>query len=276
MPDYTIAGDMPDSTSPTLEFRLESSPAEEGLVLAQDFVAFLSKALEALKKLQHERDAEATIQYRIVELEIGSAVVALRPEGQGVSEAPAIFGEFLEAFAAVRDNTLHTKRFSPATQKAFRALVKPLRKSHLRLISVRSDSTEYQLREGEPLDLRAVGAPDTHAMGRISGFIDAINVHKEPVFFLYPEIGPTRLRCVFDRTKLDEVRAALKKFVTVNGMIEYGGGGVFPTRVTVETLRRHPDAKDLPPLSSFFGVLPDLTGGVSSVQYVRQRRDVEA
>lgn len=258
-----------------LEFRLEGDPKKEGLVLAQDFVAFLGSVLDTLKKLELERGRKPSISYRIVELEIGSAVVALEPEGEEAADAQAILSDFLEGFAAVRDRTLHTRRFSPATQKAFRSLAKPLKESHLRLISVRSDSIDLELRPDSGPALRALGVPDVHAMGEISGYIDAINVHREPVFFLYPEVGPSRVRCVFDRPLLDDVRSALKRFVTVRGMVEYPEGSPFATRVTVEHVDVHPREPDLVPLEAIFGSVPDLTGGLDSVTFVRRQRDAE-
>lgn len=258
-----------------LEFRLEGDPRKEGLVLAQDFVAFLGNVLDTLRQLEVERGRKPSIGYRIVELEIGSAVVALEPEAEDASDAPGILSDFLEGFAAVRDRTLHTKRFAPATQKAFRSLTKSLRESHLRLISVRSDSVDLELRQNDGPALSALAAPDVHAMGELSGYIDAINVHSEPVFFLYPEIGPSRVRCAFDRILLDEVRAALKRFVTVRGMIEYPEGSPFASRITVEHVDVHPRDADLVPLESLFGSVPGLTGGLDAVTYVRRQRDAE-
>lgn len=266
---------MTDLPPTNLEFHLEGDPRKDGQVLARDFVEFLGNVLNTLRQLEIERGKKPSIGYRIVDLELGSAIVALEPEAEDLTDAPAILSDFLDGFAAVRDRTLHTKRFAPATQKAFRSLAKPLSASHLRLVSVRAASRNVELRSETGPALRAITAPDVHAMGLMSGFIDAINVHREPLFFLYPEVGPSRVRCVFDRSMLDEVRAALKRFVTVRGMIEYPEGSPFATRVTVEHIDVHPREPDLIPLEALFGSVPTLTGDLDSVAYVRQQRDAQ-
>lgn len=267
---------MNDRPGGILEFQLEGDAKREGLVLAQDFVAFLGTVLDVLRKLETERGRKPAINYRVVELEIGSAVIALEPESDEVEDAPEVVADFLEGVAAVRDHRLHLTRFAPATKQAFGELSRPLRASHLRLIKVRSDSIRMELRQDAEGPLSEIVAPEVHSMGALSGYIDAINVHRDPIFFLYPEVGPTRVRCVFDRTLLDEVRAALKCYVTVHGLIEYPETSPFATRVAVDRIDIHPPTSALPSLDSLQGSVPRLTGDLDSVSYVRQYRDAEA
>ena len=259
-----------------MEFQLEGDSKHEGLVLAQDFVAFLGSVLDVLRKLETERGRKPAINYRVVELEIGSAVIALEAESEAVRDAPEVVADFLEGFAAVRDRRLHLTKFAPATKQAFGELSRPLRARHLRVIKVRSDSVSMELRQDAAAPLRDIVGPEVHSMGALSGYVDAINVHRDSVFFLYPEVGPTRVRCVFDRTLLDEVRAALKCYVTVHGLIEYPETSPFAARVTVDRIDIHPPTNALPSLDSLHGLVPHLTGELDSVSYVRQYRDVEA
>lgn len=262
------------STPKRLEFHLEGDPRAEGLVLAQDFVAFLSSVLNALRRVEGERSRKPNTVYRIVELELGSAVVALQPESPE-ADTDVIIGDFLAGLAAVRDGTIDRLGYQPETKRAFIALLAPLRDKHLRSISVQVESVEIQLQSETITPLRLRGGPELHTIGVLSGYIDAINVHREPLFFLYPVAGPSRVRCVFDRLLLDEVRAALKRFVTVHGLLEYAEGSPFPSRITVERVEAHPPEEELASLESLFGSVPDLTGGVDSVSYIRAHRDAQ-
>jgi hypothetical protein len=265
-----------DSTPPRrLEFHLEGDLRDDGLVLAQDFVAFLSSVLGVLRRLEAERGRKGATGYRIVDLDIGSATVALEPETADSREGTEVFSDFLEGVAAVRDRTIERQRFQPETRRAFLKMVEPLRQHHLRSISVRADGGDIELRTGSHAPVRILAGPEVHSVGELTGFIDAINVHREPVFFLYPVIGPSRVRCNFDRGLLDRVRSSLKRHVSVFGLIEYPEGSPFASRITVERIEVHPEERDLTPIDSLRGILPDLTGGLDSVAYVRQVRDAQ-
>lgn len=267
---------MTDTSGPKIEFRLEGDTKGDGLVLAEDFVAFLEGVLETLRSLEADRGRKPSIGYRIVDLEIGSAVVAIRAEAPDRAVADSVVTDFMEGFSSIRDNSFAKKPFSPQTRKAFQSLVRPLKQNHLRLVSAKAGAVGVEIRQSTVEVIRPAAEPDVHAMGALSGFIDAINVHREPVFFLYPEVGPARVRCLFDRTLLDEVRGALKKYVTVRGMIEYPEGSAFASRMTVEQIDVHPAVADLPSLESLLGSVPGLTGGAESVSYIRRFRDAEA
>jgi hypothetical protein len=266
---------MDSNQPPRLEFRLEGDPRNEGLVLAHDFVAFLASALGVLRKLEEERGRKSGFGYRIVDLEIGSALVAIEPEVEQDPNAAEIVGAFLEGAAAIRDGTIDQKKFQPETRRAFLSLVRPLRENHLRSISIRSDSVDIELADESVAPLWLLSGPELHTVGELTGYIDAINVHREPVFFLYPEAGPARVRCLFDRTLLDQVRSSLKRFVSVQGLFEYPPGSPFPARVTVDRIEVLPDEDELPSLESLFGSVPDLAADMDSVAYVRRFRDAQ-
>ena len=256
-----------------LEFHLDGDPRDDGLVRAADFVSFLSSVLAALRRLELERGEKRASGYRIVDLDLGSATVALEPDVMESPHALQILGDFVEGVAAARDGTLDRQPFQPETRRAFLKLLEPLKKNHLRSIVIRADSVNVELRTDTAESIRIFSGPEIHAVGELTGFIDAINVHRESVFFLYPLIGPTRVRCQFDRQMLDQVRSSLKRYVSVFGLIEYPEGSPFAARITVDRIEVHPDENDLISPESLFGSLPHLTGGVDSVAYVRRVRD---
>jgi hypothetical protein len=264
---------MDDQESPRVEFSLEGDPRDDGLVLAQDFLRFLESALDTLRRLEIERGRKPVIDYRIVGLDIGSAVIALEPEPR-YKDAPAVIADFLAGIAAVRDGTIESSRFRPETQRSFVSLLRPLSQSHLRSVTVSSDSVAVQLVGVPELALRELHAPELAAVGTMSGYIDAVNVHDEPVFFLYPVAGPSRIRCLFDRALLEQVKGALKQFVSVRGLQEYPANSPFPTRIVVDSIEVHLES-EIVPIEALWGSVPELTRDLDSVSYVRLQRDAQ-
>ena len=258
-----------------LRFRLEGDPRKDGLVLAQDLVAFLTTTLTVLRRLEYDRGRKGRTCYRVVDLDIGSAVLTLEPEGIDEYEAGWILSDFIRGVAAVRDRSLDQQKFPERTKRAFLKLLKPVTENHLYSVSISSDSVGVELRGEQGEALRIAAGFDIHALGEISGYIDAVNVHRESVFFLYPEVGATKVRCVFDNDLLDTVRSALKQFVTVVGLIEYVDGSPFASKVNVERVEVHPPEGELVSVESLFGSVPGLAPESDSVSHVRQYRDAQ-
>jgi hypothetical protein len=135
---------------------------------------------------------------------------------------------------------------------------------------------EVVLRSDDIAGLALESRAETFSTGSYSGFVDALNVHKEPVFYLYPTIGP-RVACQFDpQWLLDQVRGAIRRYTTVYGLLEYAEGSPFPDRLVVDRIEVNPPVSELPTLASLHGIAPQLAGGVDSVTYVRRLRDAEA
>jgi hypothetical protein len=258
-----------------IQFHLEGDPRKDGLVLAQDLVSFLTSVLSVLRRIESDRGRKAKTGYRVVDLDIGSATVTLEAEEIDDYEAAGILSDFIRGACAVRDSSLEAEKFSPKTKRAFLKLLAPVKANHVYSVNISADSVGVEFRGEQQQILRLASGLDVHAIGEICGYIDAINVHREPVFFLYPEVGPTRVRCVFDKTQLDTVRSALKRYVTVVGLIEYAEGSPFASKIHVDRIEVHPDEGDLVSVESLFGSVPDLTGEMDSVSHVRQFRNAQ-
>lgn len=260
-----------------LFFQLEGDPQEDGLVRATDFLEFFEGVLRVLKNLERSTARGAgEVTYRIAGLEAHSAAVEIEVESADEQNyrANTIVDRFSAGTAALHRGTIDQFEADSDTIRAFKQLLTPLGE-HVPAVLIRADSTEvvFSAESGSA----AVFALETEvsdiSVGTFSGFIDAVNVHRDPIFFLYPTIGPTKIRCEFDRTMLDDVRTALKQYVTVHGLMAYRVGNPFPIRITVERFEINPPEDELPTLASLWGMAPDLTGGLSSEEYIRQLRD---
>jgi hypothetical protein len=263
---------------PHVWVRLEGSPRNDGKVRARDFVEFFEALLRVLRGIEKGTgSAPQTVAYTIVDMSVSSAVMELEAESPDETSylAREVVKRFGEGLQALERGSLGTIDFDEDVVRGFAKLMAPLGQN-LPSITVRAGTTEVVLTGNDMEEFALVSERETFEVGSFTGFIDAINVHTEPVFFLYPPVGPTRIPCEFDRTMLDEVRNALKRYVTVHGLFTYRPGFAFPSRITIERIEVNPPEDELPTLSSLRGIAPDLTGGLDAVTFVRQIRDAEA
>jgi hypothetical protein len=264
--------------NPRISFHLEGSRQDGGLVRAQDFVDWLEHVLTCLKRLEHGRPGKTETVYRVAQLSLGSAVVELEAvsDTDNGETAAAVVDQFLQGISAFEKGKLQRLPFDAETKEAFASLGVPLRRQ-LKRVTVQSDGHSFSLKPEDASIIKIEDRVESISVSSYSGFVDALNVHKEPVFYLYPTTGPSRIPCSFNApTLLDDVRSAIKRYTTVFGVLEFAADSPFPQRIVVDRLEVNPRESELPSLRSLFGSLPNLTGGVESVRFIRQKRDATA
>jgi hypothetical protein len=259
---------------PNLRFTLKAEGDDDAAVDASDFSAFLSSLLTCLKALETETNAQAPVEYKVVDLEIGSAAIELRPVSTGDLDKSAseVARSFSSGFSALQRDEIRRAPFSRGTKEKFLALTKPLRRT-TRAIEFKGIDEDIVLSRRVPVRDLPATKTEAVARGSLKGNIDALNVHSRPVFYIYPRSGPTRVRCTFDPHLLDALREAIKRNTTVFGLVEYEAGSAFPAKMYVERVEINPPDTELPTLASFWGAAPNLTGGKSTQDYIDSLRD---
>ena len=269
---------MTESNPTRISFELKGSREDATLVRAEDFVDWLDGVLACFKRLAQARESDVEAVYRVTHLALGSAVIELEAtsESDGNVTADTIATDFVRGIDALRAGQLAATPFELETKRAFANLGRPLRRA-LREVKVTAGISSVSL-DAERFESATISeAVEAVATGSYSGFIEALNVHARPVFYLYPVSGPSRIPCHFDQSLLlDTLRRALKRYTTVHGLMEYAPGSVFPSRIVVEHIEINPPDDELPTLRSLFGAAPQLTDGLDSVTFVRLQRDAEA
>ena len=81
------------------------------------------------------------------------------------------------------------------------------------------------------------------------------------------------MKCIFAEELLDQVRAAIKRNVTVWGTMVSQRDRPFPHLVHVTKMKLHSPDAALPSLSSLQGIAPGCIGDLDSVSFVRAIRD---
>jgi len=267
----------PESKIP-ISFKLEGSPRDQGLVRFSDFATFVEGTLATLRALEREATnaAQAQIEYRVTQLEISSAAFALEAIDDPTTRETEkiIAARLVEGLAAVRDGLVGIAAFDPSVRNGLSKMLSPLRRG-VQSVSALIGDTPVTLVGRAAAKIRLAEVfEESAAVGSFSGSVDALNVHGDHFFYLYPPVGPTKIKCVFSPDLLDEVKSSIKRYVTIFGLIEYAEPSAFPVRIVVDRLVAHPPAVQLPSLSSLWGISPS-AGGPDEVIFVRHLRDAE-
>ncbi len=107
--------------------------------------------------------------------------------------------------------------------------------------------------------------------GSIYGDLDAISVHKGNEFRVWNEENNKSVKCQFDGSDLDKIKALLKERVVVTGIIQSNSLGL-PISIRVEDVGTAPEL-DVPSVDEIIGLVPDITEGLSMSEYMKRLSD---
>ncbi|MCB2263067.1 MAG: hypothetical protein LGR52_09030 [Candidatus Thiosymbion ectosymbiont of Robbea hypermnestra] len=111
--------------------------------------------------------------------------------------------------------------------------------------------------------------------GAIKGVVERFNSHSQPCTFnIYPASGPQDVRCVFDRrSMMDKAIAAVNHTVTVTGELKYRPRHFTPYECSVARIDIHPPDDELPKLGELYGINPNVTGELETLEFIRRIRN---
>jgi hypothetical protein len=246
-------------------FKLDGRREDEGFVRVGDFTRFLSGVLKALRGVEGDVADPGGTVYRLRKLETGSAVVEVEavPKRNRPDRSERVVGTFVASLRALQSGARLPVELNPHTLDAFRTLVEPLTRGSVTHITVTNGNAPFEVTPALEQQLDRLAAHDFAATGSLTGHVDALNVHEDLVFFLYPNILLGKVACYFPRELLDTVRTAVKRYATVSGRLLYRPGSVLPHRIDVEKVEVHAPPEELPTLRSLLGALAGSSGAES-------------
>ena len=257
-----------------IKLTLEGKEEDSGHL---DIKAFLKElgmiqaALAQIDKMVRPND-QASVRFLIADLSHSSPVaVGLMPRHQGLgpdysAEVVSMFSEtirgassgnipesldhsLLEKFMRLGKDNSFTKEEIQVSGEAFR-----IDKSFSQNIVKALDRNE-------------------ECWGSIEGPLEAINVHgKQHHFVIYPEVGPTKIRCTFPEPLHDHVIANIEKRLLVSGKMLYRRNASFPHEIIVESFDVLPDDEDLPTFDDLRGIVKDDDSRLAE-DIIREQRD---
>ena len=159
--------------------------------------------------------------------------------------------------------------------ESYGALVQPMQRSHVAGVSMKfDDDAAIELPRNLAMKVDDILGPDQIEQGSVIGSLDVIDVHNQRnLFKIYPVVGPTSIRCLFQGPMFNDALAGIKKFVRVSGLLHYKKTEKFPHLIKVVSIEVLPEKSDRPSLSSLRGMAPGAYGGLSSTDYVDKVRN---
>jgi hypothetical protein len=120
--------------------------------------------------------------------------------------------------------------------------------------------------------VRALLPTQREETGSVEGTLETISVHKAKTFVIYDSITRKGVTChISDDALLSKATAALGKKVFVGGRVSFNVKNE-PVKIVVRMLRIIGENKTLPTARELLGSNPNMTGDLSTDEYIESIR----
>jgi len=195
----------------------------------------------------------------------GIGLEAIRPK-KGADYRTEVLSLFKKTVATLQAGGAVDPRWTPEALEDFRALYKAPRKTKEIWIGGKQITSRYLANIDEILK------PALASEGSVTGILERLNVHDKNEFVLYPPLWGA-VTCAFPDELFEQVRAAIKRNVTVFGTLGYPPDKPYPAKVQVKSLEVHPPDDELPTLRELRGSFRGCLEGETATEFVRAIRD---
>jgi hypothetical protein len=191
--------------------------------------------------------------FAVSNLRMGSAVMEVEPAAAKDGEIE-VMNLFSSTITALEEGQPIDHRLDYGALNCFRGFAGVARSENVTLTINRTRLTANYAN-----NLSALLDPVSTALGSVSGRLEAITLHNQRVFTLFPPIPQEEIDCNFRPSDLARVLDAVTKQVTVYGTLHYAQSKIFPVRVDVEDFTIEESEAELPTLLEAKGLLPQLS-----------------
>lgn len=232
------------------------------------------EALEDLRRMLRSisvSSATKPMDWLVTGLQIGSAIAAVEPtgdpaEGLAVSQMAILGLEALE-----RDGT-PPHSFPPDAIEAAGHLAELMARTKTRAsISGLSRHLELTARTAKAAE-RLLDVAVWEDLGSVEGSLEMVSVHSGYTCNVYERHTGRRVPCYFRREHIDKVTGLLGRQTVVFGLVRYNRRGD-TLSVTMDDIAPVPGDDDLPSIRDMIGLAPDITGGLTTEEFIRRLRD---
>lgn len=263
-----------------ITIRLTGLEEDNGDVRLNEFVQALENLKKALSETTKITVSNTEIVYfKVIKLQKNSpslvSVEAVPTKEEFENETDLLVKSFFKNINDINFGR-YPENFSHETFVAYKDLVSLQRKNKIKEISISSNGENEVSLDGFSKKIEDIMGQDEFEIGSYTGMLDAINIHNQNVFFIYPPSRRTKMRCIFSLDMKSQAINALGKYVTVTGTKRYLSNlkDAEPLEIKVKRIEIHPDESVIPNLSDLRGIAPDITKNQSSEDFIRGLRDV--
>jgi len=216
-----------ENVSQTITLSLKGSSKDDKRVRLNDFLHELDALRLALKLAETSVTGKdkPKVYYRIVRLSSNSpAEVTIEPvplNGKEIiSQQSAQIGieKLLSDLKYIRQKKSVPPESTYPMIEAYRAL---LRQDHIEEVTIRNGEAEISIDAEFQKHITTAIGPDEIEHGAIYGRMEAINLHTELRFTIYPLVGPKKVECFFSEDMRSQAIASLDHRVEIAGRIHF-------------------------------------------------------
>ena len=216
------------------------------------------------------RNRSGTLDWVISDLKTGSAYVEIECEAISGSEdcARQVAQHFMDSLSQIANGGKAAALSSPACVKRLLRIVHSLETSGSPGLIISSPDSEIEAvltRKAKPI-LQQLVAIRYNDIGAVEGRIEGVSLRPRQ-FNIYDSVRQRVVKCTLPTELEQVVRDNLGKTVEVFGVISFNAHAE-PLSVGVEHLRTL-ETETLPSIEEIIGIAPDITGELSTEEFIR-------
>lgn len=261
-------------TGSRLQVRMVGAQEADGVVRLEAFNKLIEKLLKTLAAVENEIADERVTTYRVLAFQYGSPGELLLEAAPKVPTAMdrgrEVFPRFTEHLTAINDGRV-PEGIAHTTLEQLQAL-SGLR-DYYELMEFQNDGAPAVIDQRTSPRIKKLLGNVLHSRGNMRGRLDAVNIHADPsIATLYPLVGPSKVRCLFNRSNFPNIGEHLGQAVEVSGTLRFHAGQPHPFEIDMDRITPLTSGRITP---SIVGSMPNLTEGLTTLEYLRMLRDGE-
>lgn len=261
-----------------ITLRLRGLDEDNGDVRLNDFVQQLDILKKALSETQKLLSEKPFAYFKIVQLRQNSpAQIDIEAVPFQVEEESRTFSLVDRFFVSINeiDKGKYPEGFTHETFNAFKDITSLREKKKITEIIVSRNGDNSSYLQDFSGNIEKIMGLDEFESGEYTGMLEAINIHHQNIFYIYPTSHLPKLKCIFPNELKKDAIAAIGRYVTVFGekRLKPNLSNAIPYEMYAQEIEIHPNEEDLPTLSELRGIAPNIIKGKSSEDFVRGIRD---
>ena len=259
----------------TLRFQVQG---ELGSITLSGFLGQIQDHLQILKEydlaISHEN--RASLEWLITDVSTGSLIVETKSRstlpdkdfGSDVTTA------YFAGWERIENEGSSPPYLTERGMGAARRIAQRIGREGMKGVVISGPDHRVTISERASENIRVLLPEQDESLGSAECTLETISVHRGRRFVVYHSRTKKAIRCDIPSKSdlLDQATAALGNRVVVGGRLHTNARGE-PVRISVEELRTLREESRLPSISSLGGRYPDITGDLTTENYIRSLRE---
>jgi hypothetical protein len=258
----------------TLRLTIEGEPRSISL---RTFFSALDNWLAMLRDLDGaiSHEVEQSLDWVVSDLSLGSLAVTVesRSRLEEKNVGPEVAHAFVSGLNRIEQEGASPPYLSEEGMKRARRLLRLIGRDGAFGIVATDYVDEARVSARAAASIDQLLPVRRKATGSVEGMLETVSLRgRKPRFVVYQHITRKAVGCLFTREEwLEKVKEALGRRVSVHGIVHYNAKGE-PVRIGLEGIRVLREREELPTTDEMAGSQPDLTGEMTTDEFIRSIR----